>query len=566
MLIGKSGSNIQRLRDQMPDIRVDVPVLDESKETFPIRLSGKKIDVDKARKLFDEHVEELQRSVDNTLEQMITIDPKWHGRFFLNNRRLIVDIQKQFGDITIRVPEKKSQSDQILLRGVKQTVERVQQYLLDLVDKWDNTITKQITVPQRHHGYLLAQGGSYIQPIQKEFNVMIKFPVKEKENKSDTIRITGRTDDVDKATIALEKMVPIETTLDIPFEVHGTLVGKGGSQLQSLIEQYPDVQITFPPMKSTSNLIRLKGQAEQVEAFEKTLLERYEKYQVDKQARAFEVHLNVKPEHRTLIFGNRRRPTMNLRQKHDVNIQVIDHQTPTSAVVPTPSINNDHHVEEGEIPDDQQAIPHEQPTSVPHEQQEIELIIRGYEVRALACRDEILKMIENFESKITMEIDIDHRIHARIIGGGGQKLQQIMKDYDVDIRFPPNNRSDQVHVIGVNQEKIDACIDHLLILEEDFLQDLPTKATGQNPLVAEIHTVQQEVPSARLKMNKGKKQAPFKVKNAPWTAEEQQNGHTLNRHDFDEFPTMNNGTDEHQDTPTTVNTIPISWGPSKRNK
>ena len=35
-----------------------------------------------------------------------------------------------------------------------------------------------------------------------------------------------------------------------------------------------------------------------------------------------------------------------------------------------------------------------------------------------------------------MEIEIDHRIHARIIGSGGQKLQQIMKEYDVEIKFP----------------------------------------------------------------------------------------------------------------------------------
>ena len=41
------------------------------------------------------------------------------------------------------------------------------------------------------------------------------------------------------------------------------------------------------------------------------------------------------------------------------------------------------------------------------------------------------------------------------------------------LNFQANNQSDKVHVIGTDQEKIDACIDHLLILEEDFLQDLP---------------------------------------------------------------------------------------------
>ena len=67
---------------------------------------------------------------------------------------------------------------------------------------------------------------------------------------------------------------------------------------------------------------------------------------------------------------------------------------------------------------------------------DVEIVITGYEDKALACRDEILKLIQEFESTITMEIEIDHRIHARIIGTGGQKLQQIMKEYDVEIKFP----------------------------------------------------------------------------------------------------------------------------------
>jgi transcription antitermination factor NusA-like protein len=49
LLIGKGGSNIQRLREQIPDVRIDIPGLEDIKESSNIRLSGKKIDVDKAR-------------------------------------------------------------------------------------------------------------------------------------------------------------------------------------------------------------------------------------------------------------------------------------------------------------------------------------------------------------------------------------------------------------------------------------------------------------------------------------------------------------------------------------
>jgi len=95
--------------------------------------------------------------------------------------------------------------------------------------------------------------------------------------------------------------------------------------------------------------------------------------------------------------------------------------------------------------------------------------------------------------------------------------------------------------------------------------------------------------------NKQTRQAPFQVKNAPWTngneyeneyqqknSSRQRNGHdnspkkstsiAPNLNDLGEYPSFSNGlsltTDDsssqvHQ---TTVNTVPVIWGPQKRNK
>jgi transcription antitermination factor NusA-like protein len=663
LLIGKGGSNIKVFREKVPDVRIDVPSLEDNKDSTHIRLSGKKVDVDKARKLLEEHINQLNTSIENSIEQYITIDPKWHSRFFLNKRKLLTDLQQQYGDMLIKIPERNANSDQVLLRGPKETVEQVRKHLEELIDTWENTITKEINIPHRHHGYLLAQGGAYIQPIQKEYNVQIKFPPRantqkdeqestaaaaattaaattattttaaattaaatttapnEDENQKDIVRITGRNDDIDKAIVALEKMIPVETTVDIPSDAHGSLVGKGGSNLQSLIKQYPDVQITFPPQNSSQNTIQLKGQSEQVESVRKQLLESYEKLQADRQARSFEVRFTIKPEYRSLVFGFRGKTLSNLRQKYDVKIDISNNnQTVSSAVVPaqqtTSSSSNDNDNQTDEH-DDQQATPQENlplpsETSNTNQLSDIEIVITGYEDKALSCRDEILQLIKEFESKITMEIEIDPRIHARIIGSGGSKLQQIMKEFNVEIKFQANNQADKVHVIGLDQDKIDACIDHLLILEEDYLQDLPYRPLTTTQNSTELTLGQQlsntqEVPTnnnnnnpntkSNRNDNKNKqgRQAPFQVKNAPWTNgneyenEYQQknslrksNGHdnspkksttiVPNPDDLLEYPSFSNGislttndgsSQVHQ---TTVNPIPVIWGPQKRNK
>jgi rRNA processing protein Krr1/Pno1 len=586
MLIGKGGANIQRLREKTPDVRIDIPSIDDNKDSTHIRLSGKKIDVDKARTVLEEHINQLNISMENSIEQYITIDSKWHNRFFQNKRKLLTDLQQQYGDMLIKLPERTANSDQVLLRGPKETLEQVRKRLEELVDTWENTITKEMTIPHRHHGYLLAQGGTYIQPIQKEYNVQIQFPPRgnnqkteqdaaaattttatatnDDENQKDIVRLTGRSDDIDKAIIALEKMIPVEATVDIPYEAHGSLVGKGKSNLQLIIKQYPDVQVTFPPVNSTQNTIQLKGQGEQVEGVRKELLESYEKYQIDRQARSFEVRFTIKPEHRSLIVGFRGKTINNLRQKNDVKIDITNNQIPSSAVVPTPSLSNDDDNTTTEQHDDQQATPQENvllpnETSNTNQLSDIEIIITGYEDKALACRDEILQLIKDFQAKITMEIEIDPRIHARIIGSGGSKLQQIMKEYNVEIKFQANNQTDKVHVIGTDQDKIDACIDHLLILEEEFVQDLPyrpsvnTQNSNDLTLGQQLPNTQQqqqqEVPTVNnvksiKNENKTKqtKQAPFQVKNAPWTNgneyenENQQKNHSRQRNEHENSP------------------------------
>ena len=579
------------LREKIPDVRIDVPSLDDIKESTHIRLSGKKIDVDKARKILEEHINQLNTSMENSIEQHITIDSKWHNKFFQNKRKLLTDLQQQYGDMLIKLPERNTNSDQVLLRGSKETIEQVRKRLEELVDTWENTVTKEMTIPHRHHGYLLAQGGAYIQPVQKEYNVQIKFPPRgnnnqkdeqqettttttDDESQKDIVRITGRSDDVDKSIIALEKMIPVETTVDIPCEAHGSLVGKGGSNVQLIIKQYPDVQVTFPPPNSTQNTIQLKGQGEQVESVKKELLDAYEKFQADRQARSFEVRFTIKPEDRSLIFGYRGKTLNNLRQKHDVKIDVSNNnQTTTSAVVPTPSNDNESTpttpITTGtdEQHDDQQATPQENNVSLPSETSQtnqlsdVEIVITGYEDKALACRDEILQLIKDFQAKVTMEIEIDPRIHARIIGSGGSKLQQIQKEYNVEIKFQANNKNDKVHVIGLDQDKIEACIDHLLILEEDYLQDLPYRPLSTNtqnsqeltlgPQVSAI----QEVPTnnnnnnnnnkplnRNENKNKPNRQAPFQVKNAPWTNgneyenEHQQKNSSRKRNEHDNSP------------------------------
>jgi hypothetical protein len=67
-------------------------------------------------------------------------------------------------------------------------------------------------------------------------------------------------------------------------------------------------------------------------------------------------------------------------------------------------------------------------------------------------------------------VDIDPRVHRRLIGLRGKNIRRIMDDYKVDIRFPKNNEDSLVVITGDEDNVLDAK-DHLLNLAEEYVSD-----------------------------------------------------------------------------------------------
>lgn len=70
----------------------------------------------------------------------------------------------------------------------------------------------------------------------------------------------------------------------------------------------------------------------------------------------------------------------------------------------------------------------------------------------------------------TVEVDIDHRIHPRIIGKQGRAVRKLMEDYEVDIRFPRSDGGNpNIVTITGAEDAVQDCKDHLLNLQEEFV-------------------------------------------------------------------------------------------------
>jgi len=149
--------------------------------------------------------------------------------------------------------------------------------------------------------------------------------------------------------------------------------------------------------------------------------------------------------------------------------------------------------------------------------------IVGYEKNAESAKKEILSIVGELEQHVSQDVHIDRRVHPRLIGTKGRAINKVMSDYGVDIRFPKD--ADIVTVTGA-QEKVEECIEYILNLEEEYMQDI----TEQE----ETRRFSAPRPNARGS-NKNSSSQAFMVRDAPWHQQ-------VDTNNMDDFPSLGNQT------------------------
>lgn len=72
----------------------------------------------------------------------------------------------------------------------------------------------------------------------------------------------------------------------------------------------------------------------------------------------------------------------------------------------------------------------------------------------------------------TLQVELDYRVHNRIIGGRGAQVRRLMEEFKVDIRFPRSSDENKnlVEITGGEDDCYD-CRDELLNLEEEYVSE-----------------------------------------------------------------------------------------------
>lgn len=485
-LIGKNGSSIRKVREKT-GARVIFPSSEDTDQET-IVIIGKKESVDEAKK----ELESLIKNLDNVVEGEMHVDPKHHRYFVARRGEVLKHIGDEFGGVTVSFPRSGVKSDKVVIKGSKDCVEGAKRRIQEIVEDLESQVSVDCVIPQTYHRTVMGTRGANVQDICKTYDVGIKFPdrpVANGENhnngmangdvdevtaqgskKCDTIVLTGKQENCDKAKEALLALVPVTEETAVPYDFHRRIIGQQGKDVRAMMKQF-DVNISIPPPEEHSDKVKVTGPPNNVKNAIEALQKKCEQLELEKEERilkGFSLTVAVDSQYHPKIIGRKGERVKKIREEHDVIIQ----------------------------------FPRE------NDAEQNSITITGYEKNAEAAKETILNIVREYEEMTTVECRIDHRVHPRIIGQRGRNVKKIMEMYKVDIRFPrqTDNDPDLILISGDEDNCMD-CKDELLNLEEEYLQDVIDKEMmGQYERPSKYEEEKRSNP----------KSTGFVVAGAPW--------------------------------------------------
>lgn len=263
MLIGKSGEHINDIRDEF-GVQLDFlqNVNDEQAKTngsVELEITGSRQAIKEATQYIENNIKEVADYVTETME----VNPDYHRIIIGSNANTLREMITKAGGDEIRrknvqIPNAKSEETLITIQGPKKFVSSMVKSIQKIVDDLDNSITKEIDIPNDRIGAVIGPSGSTRLQLETEFNVKIDFPPK--NDVDGKVKITGLPANVEKAekkifTDIIKNQFDAEILVPANYQEY---VSERGSFIQTLRYDY-SINVRHPrSIQRANNLSRAK--------------------------------------------------------------------------------------------------------------------------------------------------------------------------------------------------------------------------------------------------------------------------------------------------------------------
>lgn len=425
-IIGKAGSNINRLKDEL-QVTINI---EEKEAANRIHIEGPKEGVRKAA----EELSELIKKLENEKEKDVIIDHLWFGTLIGTKGENIRELRETYRNVQIMFPSQNGKSDIVKLRGPKDEVDQCHTKLAAMVKEIkDTSFIVEVPIFKQFHKFIIGKGGANIKKIRDETQTKIDLPAPGDTN--EVIIISGKKD---KVAIARDLILKIQSELSdivseeitIPSKYHTSLIGTGGKLISAIMEECGGVSIKFPSAESKSDKVTIRGPKEDVDKAKTQLLELSNERQIS----SFTAELRAKPQHHKYLIG-----------KNGASIKQIRDTTGARVIFPNSQ----------------------------DEDKELITII-GKESAVQKAKEQLEQAILDIDNVTEGEVNVDPKYHKHFVARRGRVLNAISEDFGgVMISFPrPGVDSDRVQLKGAKE-----CIELAKARILEIVNDLESQVT-----------------------------------------------------------------------------------------
>merc|ERR1712136_413782 len=536
--IGAGGKLIQSIMEECGGVQIKFPPSDSGSSKVTIR--GPKEEVEKAKKtLLDMSNEKNLTGYTETIRS----DPK-HHRFLIGRNGVNIRKIRELTGARIVFPtdseaNSMKERDIITIVGREESVKKAREELEARIEELDSVHEHEMHVDPKWHRHFVAKRGELLHEISDQNGgVTISFPRSGVD--SDRVVLKGAKECVEAARLRIEEEVneleqqvsidcvipqkfhrtimgskgvrvqSVTTEVGVAVDLHRFIIGTKGKDVREMMTTY-DVNIKVPTAEQQSETILISGPSLKVEAARQALIERVAVLEKDKEDRVlknFTLEVEVPEEYHSQIIGKKGKVITEIRDEFNVNITMPKKENGNPCLI----------------------------------------TIKGYEEQAELAKEHILKIVQDLDNFDKLDLPIDSRLHSRLIGKRGYNIRQVMEQFKVEIRFPVKGGDPDIVTIIGPHEKVQECVDHLLNLVEEYMQDMDDEDSSQQYL----RSSKQE---GQHNNHRNPRQTGFVVQGAPW---EPQRGPVVapNTASNEEFPSFGESAAAHSSS------TPM-WGPKR---
>ena len=472
-LIGRDGKSIQQLRKDT-GVNINFPENGDGKSKADgkanpvdvIRIDGEISQVDIAKKRL---MEEVSR-IENEKSKEVTIEKRYH-RFLVAKR---AEFMKPFPDVYISFPRQEENSDVVEIRGPKSDVEKASKLLQKMYEEVKaSKYEAPVLVMKQFHKRIIGKQGANVARIRVQTDVEIDLPPPNSD--SQRIVVRGRKENVEKAIAMIEEMQrtfenTVEVFVEIPHKFHDDLIGPRGAGVQAIQQECENVIIRFPNDKDgASDKILVFGPKEEVEVARKMLIERAN----DVKETSYSEELRIKPEYHRYLIG---RKGAKVRQLHkdtkarvvfpdsgltgeDAEVvviigreadvkkarKIIDdevkhlEETKEETIVVDPAYHKHFVSRKGMVVNTIASECGGVSISFPRQGSDSHTVtIKGPKDCVSEAARRMMEEVDKLKREVTIEVLIAAKHRRSFLGKDGEKVNNIMKEFDVNITFPPS--------------------------------------------------------------------------------------------------------------------------------